>query len=128
MASTTGVRPQGGAGTPCKARKPRHMEDKEKVAQRVREIIAERLNRKAEDLTDEVRIEEDLGADSLGYLSYDGMVAATGFPANDFCGACYSGRYPSPLDDEMNKFGMEQHRVRSTVSDLVREDKQRPLL
>lgn len=41
------------------------MEDKEKVAQRVREIIAERLNRKVEDLTDAVRIEEDLGADSL---------------------------------------------------------------
>ncbi len=74
------------------------------------------------------QIRDFLGADSLGYLSYDGMVAATGFPANDFCGACYSGRYPSPLDDEMNKFGMEQHRVRSTVSDLVREDKQRPLL
>ena len=35
------------------------------VAQRIREIIAERLNRKVEDLTDEVRIEEDLGADSL---------------------------------------------------------------
>jgi acyl carrier protein len=41
------------------------MENTEKVARRVREIIAERLNRKAEDLTDEVRIEEDLGADSL---------------------------------------------------------------
>jgi acyl carrier protein len=39
--------------------------DKEKAAQRVREIIAERLNRKAEDMTDGVRIEEDLGADSL---------------------------------------------------------------
>jgi acyl carrier protein len=41
------------------------MENADKVAQRVREIIAERLNRKVEDLTDEVRIEEDLGADSL---------------------------------------------------------------
>ena len=41
------------------------MENAEKTAQRVREIIAERLNRKVEDMTDEVRIEEDLGADSL---------------------------------------------------------------
>ena len=41
------------------------MENEEKVAKRVREIIAERLNRKVEDMTDEVRIEEDLGADSL---------------------------------------------------------------
>ena len=41
------------------------MENEDKVAQRVREIIAERLNRKVEDMTDGVRIEEDLGADSL---------------------------------------------------------------
>jgi acyl carrier protein len=41
------------------------MENADKAAQRVREIIAERLNRKVEDLTDDVRIEEDLGADSL---------------------------------------------------------------
>lgn len=41
------------------------MENTDKVSQRVREIIAERLNRKVEDMTDEVRIEEDLGADSL---------------------------------------------------------------
>jgi len=41
------------------------MENAEQVAQRVREIIAERLNRKAEDMKDDVRIEEDLGADSL---------------------------------------------------------------
>jgi len=41
------------------------MENADKIAQRVREIIAERLNRKVEDMKDEVRIEEDLGADSL---------------------------------------------------------------
>jgi acyl carrier protein len=41
------------------------MEDTDKAGQRVREIIAERLNRKVEDMKDEVRIEEDLGADSL---------------------------------------------------------------
>ena len=74
------------------------------------------------------QIRDFLGADSLGYLSWGGMVAATGLPATEFCTACYTGNYPSPLEDEMNKFGMEQRRVRPTVSDLVQENKQRPLL
>ncbi len=74
------------------------------------------------------QIRDFLGADSLGYLSWDGMVAATGLPASEFCTACYTGNYPSPIEDEMNKFGMEERRTRLTVSDLVREDKQRPLL
>jgi glutamine phosphoribosylpyrophosphate amidotransferase len=56
------------------------------------------------------------------------MVAATGLPANEFCTACYNGNYPCPVEDEMNKLGMEERRARSTVSDLVHEDKQRPLL
>lgn len=74
------------------------------------------------------QIRDFLGADSLGYLSWDGMVAATGLPASEFCTACYTGDYPSPIEDEMNKFGMEERRSRPTVSDLVRDDKQRPLL
>jgi amidophosphoribosyltransferase len=74
------------------------------------------------------QIRDFLGADSLGYLSYDGMVAATGLPANEFCTACYNGNYPCPVEDEMNKLGMEERHARSTVSDLVHEDKQRPLL
>jgi amidophosphoribosyltransferase len=74
------------------------------------------------------QIRDFLGADSLGYLSYEGMVAATGLPAGEFCTACYTGDYPSRVEDEMNKLGMEQRRLRPTVSELVHEDKQRPLL
>ncbi len=73
-------------------------------------------------------IRKFLGAKSLGYLSYDGMVAATGLPATEFCTACYNGKYPCPIEEEMNKLGMEQRPTRPTVSDLVRDDKQRPLL
>jgi len=72
-----------------------------------------------------------LGADSLGYLTLDGMIAATGRPANKFCTACYTGNYPSPVESDMDKFAMEQRRTgyrRSTVADLVREDTQRRLL
>jgi amidophosphoribosyltransferase len=36
-----------------------------------------------------------VGADSLGYLTVDGLVAATGRPRGDFCLGCLTGRYPS---------------------------------
>ena len=39
-----------------------------------------------------------LNADSLGYLSLEGMVRATGRSANEFCLACFNGRYPVPPD------------------------------
>ncbi|WP_153398189.1 amidophosphoribosyltransferase [Ornithinicoccus halotolerans] len=41
-----------------------------------------------------------LGADSLGYISHDGMVAATGEPRERLCTACFSGEYPIPLPEE----------------------------
>jgi len=39
--------------------------------------------------TDEIR--QYLQADSLAYLSQEGMVKATGLPADAFCMACYDG-------------------------------------
>jgi len=76
------------------------------------------------------QIRDFLGADSLGYLSLDGMIAATGLPASEFCTACYTGNYPSPVESEMDKFIMEQNRLRNRrpVSDLVHDDTQRSLL
>jgi amidophosphoribosyltransferase len=40
-----------------------------------------------------------IGADSLGYLSIDGLVAGIDRPAHLFCRACLDGRPPMPLDD-----------------------------
>jgi amidophosphoribosyltransferase len=82
----------------------------------------------ANNTLDEIR--EFICADSLGYLSLDGMIAATGLPASEFCAACYTGKYPSAVDSEMDKFIMEQRRTRSrrTVADLVIDDTQRRLL
>jgi amidophosphoribosyltransferase len=42
-------------------------------------------------------IRKYLNADSLYYLSQEGMVGATGLPRESFCMACYDGRYPSPM-------------------------------
>ena len=38
-----------------------------------------------------------LGADSLGYISLEGMVAATEQPTSQLCTACFTGRYPIEL-------------------------------
>lgn len=43
-------------------------------------------------------IREYLGADSLGYLSLQGLLDAVGDPQqNRHCTACYTGQYPTPL-------------------------------
>ncbi len=39
-------------------------------------------------------IGKHLGVDSLGYLSYDGMIRATGRSADQFSTACFDGVYP----------------------------------
>jgi amidophosphoribosyltransferase len=45
-------------------------------------------------------IRSHIGADSLAYLSLEGMVAATEIPADNFCTACFSSRYPVPVPAE----------------------------
>lgn len=41
-----------------------------------------------------------LGVDSLGYLSLDGMLSAAG-TLNPWCHACFSGRYPTAIPQEL---------------------------
>jgi amidophosphoribosyltransferase len=48
-----------------------------------------------------------IGADSLGYLSLDGLVRAVGLPHNLFCTACFTGDYPIPVQLEMDKLALE---------------------
>jgi amidophosphoribosyltransferase len=43
-------------------------------------------------------IQKELGVDSLGYLSLEGMEVAAA-DAGPFCNACFSGNYPAPLVD-----------------------------
>ena len=49
-----------------------------------------------------------LGADSVGYLDVPGMVRAIGLPENNFCMACFTGRYPVPVDPDLDKYIMER--------------------
>src|SRR5258706_15778372 len=41
-----------------------------------------------------------LGADSLGYLSLDGMLKATGTEPGQFCHACFTGNYRVGIEPE----------------------------
>jgi amidophosphoribosyltransferase len=45
-------------------------------------------------------IRQFLGVDTLGYLSLDGMLDAAG-RSTGHCHACFSGDYPTPVDDEL---------------------------
>jgi amidophosphoribosyltransferase len=42
-------------------------------------------------------IAQYLGVDSLGYLSFEGLMGCVQDGANAFCSACFDGNYPTPL-------------------------------
>lgn len=48
-----------------------------------------------EDMVDGIR--RSIGADSLGYISTEGMIEATQQPADKLCTACFTGHYPLDL-------------------------------
>jgi len=45
-------------------------------------------------------IRASIGADSLGFISGDGMVASTNQPPDDLCTACFTGSYPIELPED----------------------------
>jgi amidophosphoribosyltransferase len=71
-----------------------------------------------------------LNADSLHYLSQEGMVKATGLPRSAFCMACYDGNYPVSYDPQMDKHIIERRngRVASLTETLAKERAQIKLL
>lgn len=48
-------------------------------------------------------IAASLGADSLGFISQEGMMAATEQPAKNMCTACFTGKYPIELPAEQRR-------------------------
>ena len=64
-----------------------------------RELIA--ANMTVEEIRDFV------GADSLGYLSHEGLLRAVGLPKNNLCMACFTGNHPIPVQLEMDKLALE---------------------
>ena len=52
-------------------------------------------------------VRDFIGADSLGYLSIDGLIKAVALPKDIFCLACFTGDYPIPVQIEMDKLALE---------------------
>jgi amidophosphoribosyltransferase len=75
-------------------------------------------------------IRDYLNADSLSYLSPEGLVQATGLPKSSFCMACYDGNYPVQYDPAVDKFIIERRRARaeSLGDELAHEERQARLL
>lgn len=62
--------------------------------------------RKAELIAAQMSVEEVcqyIEANSLGYLSLEGMMKSIGFDENSVCAACWTKKYPIPLDQEKNE-------------------------
>src|SRR3990167_9345569 len=55
-------------------------------------------------------IKKYLDVDSIGYLSLEGMLAATSQNTENFCAACFTGKYPTALYDEVDKYKLERPR------------------
>ncbi len=69
------------------------------------ELVAARLE------VEEIR--RLIGATSLGYLSLDGVKRAIGLHRNHYCSACFDGKYPIPVpqDVRISKLQLEQKRI-----------------
>lgn len=56
-------------------------------------------------------IREFLGIDSMGYISLPGLLSCVSRPPDHYCTACFSGRYPCPVDGRGDKYAMERHQL-----------------
>ena len=54
------------------------------------------------------KIKEYLEVDSLGYLTEEGLLSAVSFPKDNYCTACFTGKYPTKIMDEMDKYKLER--------------------
>ena len=50
---------------------------------------------------------EYIGADSLDYLSEEGLTRALNIPRSEFCFACFNGDYPVSVQMEFDKLSFE---------------------
>ena len=61
---------------------------------------------KAELIANGLEVEEirrSIGADSLGYVSLDGLISATQVPSERLCSACFTGEYPMRITEDMSE-------------------------
>ncbi|MBC6475295.1 MAG: amidophosphoribosyltransferase [Hormoscilla sp. GM102CHS1] len=61
-------------------------------------------------------IEGQLGLDSLAYLSWEGMLKATGEDPNSFCSACFTGDYPIPVPEPLKRSKLMLEKLGRVIS------------
>lgn len=63
------------------------------------------------------QIRDFLGADSLKFISHNGLVRAVGGPKSEFCMACFDGKYPIPIPQRVlaTKFSLEKSKTSETL-------------
>jgi amidophosphoribosyltransferase len=68
-------------------------------------------------------IRASIGADSLGYVSLDGLISASEQPRTRLCHACFTGEYPIPLpaDELLGKHVLEGVPPKDSGREPVRE-------
>ncbi len=64
-------------------------------------------------------IRRQLGVDTLGYLSLDGMLAAAGNAEGRFCHACFSGKYPTEIPQGYTKLQHHREDALMVETDLI---------
>ena len=52
-------------------------------------------------------IRDHIQADSLGYISLDGLLSSVGRSRDSLCMACFTGEYPVPVQMGLDKFALE---------------------
>ncbi len=82
------------------------------------ELIATGLN------TEEIC--RSIGADSLGYVSLDGLVAATTLDKDNLCRACFDGVYPVelPLEERLGRHGIAEGNSDRALDEVGTDDVQ----
>ncbi|HEY1085811.1 MAG TPA: amidophosphoribosyltransferase [Candidatus Saccharimonadales bacterium] len=78
------------------------------------DLIASRMSTK--------EIRQWLGVDWLGYLSYDGMIEATGVSRDQLCTSCFDGNYPSPIGRRADEIRFVEEKIATGAYSHSAED------
>ena len=62
------------------------------------------------------QVRDFVKAESLGYLSLEGLLDSVGLPQETLCLACFTGEYPIPVQLEMDKLALESTSSTSTAT------------
>jgi amidophosphoribosyltransferase len=65
------------------------------------------------------QIRDFLEVDSVGYLSLEGLLSCAVLPKDHYCTACWTGKYPIPVDIAFKKSAMEHHQTYMSDEDNV---------